>query len=61
MMQLMSIQWERANFLPAGATFLGHARAMVQLFLKHYGVIYIVHHNRDYFLKVTDLNPTFTN
>ena len=35
MMQLMSIQWTRPSFLPADATFLGRARAVVQLLLQH--------------------------
>ena len=30
MTQLMNIQWTRPSFLPAGATFLGCARAVVQ-------------------------------
>ena len=35
MMQLMNIQWTRPSFLPAGATFLGRARAVVQLLLQY--------------------------
>ena len=34
MMQLMSIQWERPSFFPAGATFLVCPRAVVQLLLQ---------------------------
>ena len=34
MMQLMSIKWTRPSFLPADATFLGRARAVVQLLLQ---------------------------
>ena len=33
-MQLMGIQWIRPSFLPADATFLGRARAVVQLLLQ---------------------------
>ena len=28
---------------------------------QHYRAIYTVNHNRDYFLKVADMNPNFTN
>ena len=39
MTQLISIQWVRPSFFPAGATFLGCARAVVQFFLQHVWIV----------------------
>ena len=38
MMQLISIPWARPSFLPAGATLLGCATAVVQLLLQYTAV-----------------------